>query len=215
MATEHGKYIVIEGSDGTGKSTQVAYLRERLAADGIDSVEFHEPEGTPIANQIREIIKDGTLERDPMTNLLLFTAARHEIWKTARHHLSNGTWVVAARNYFSTVAYQGYGQGVSHDLITETTRTFTDELYTKPDLAVILTLNDETERLRRIQERGELEKPDTFESMNSDFQTRVNLGYAHLAEELSLPTIYAEQSPEKIAEEIYTLIRQKGLFAAI
>ena len=67
--TERGKYIVIEGHDGTGKSTQVGLLREKLAQDhGIKSVEYHEPDGTPISSKLREVIKDGTLDRDPITN---------------------------------------------------------------------------------------------------------------------------------------------------
>lgn len=215
MTANHGKYIVIEGNDGTGKSTQVALLRERLMADGIDSIEFHEPEGTPITNQIREIIKNGTLERDPETNLLLFTAARHEIWRSAREHLGRGTWIVAARNYFSTIAYQGYGEGLDQRVISETTRQFTDNLYMNPDLAIILTLGDENERLRRIRQRGDLANPDTFESMDTEFQERVSAGYAKLAAELTLPTITANRPPEEISEEIYAAIRQRGFFTAL
>ena len=104
---ERGKYIVIEGHDGTGKSTQAERIRDRLQKEGIDSVEFHEPAGVPIADAIRTVIKDGSLERDGETNLLLFTAARHEIWKHAEKELALGKWVVSARNYYSSLAYQG------------------------------------------------------------------------------------------------------------
>lgn len=198
-----GKYIVIEGSDGTGKSTQVQLLRAELEKRGIKSIEFHEPEGAPIADAIRTVIKNGELPRDGQTNLLLFTAARHEIWKHAQTELENGTWVIAARNYFSTLAYQGYGEGLDLDLITETTRTFTDETYMKPDLAVILSLDDEAERERRIKSRGELENPDTFESKSSDFQTAVKNAYLKIAKERGLPVISANQTPEAITGQIY------------
>lgn len=198
-----GKYIVIEGSDGTGKSTQVQLLREKLKEDGIESIEFHEPEGSPIANELRRVIKNGQLPRDGETNLLLFTAARHEIWKNAKKELEHGTWVIAARNYFSTLAYQGYGEGLDLQLITETTRRFTDETYMKPDLAVILSLDDEAERERRIKSRGELEKPDTFESKNSDFQTAVKNAYLNIAKEYDLPVISANQMPSEITEQLY------------
>lgn len=197
-----GKYIVIEGSDGTGKSTQVKLLRDRLMARGISSIEFHEPQGTPIADEIRTIIKNGNLARDGKTNLLLFTAARHEIWRQAQEALENGTWVIAARNYFSTLAYQGYGEGLSLDLITSITEQFTDPTYMKPDFAVILTLEDEEERNKRIERRGTLENPDTFESRDQSFQQSLQAGYLAIAEQRALPTISASQPPEAICTTI-------------
>ncbi len=205
--TEPGKYIVIEGHDGTGKSTQVELLREKLAADGIASIAFHEPEGTPVADAIRTIIKNGTLERDPETNLLLFTASRHEIWKQARAALAQGKWVVTARNYFSTVAYQGYGEGLDLDIITSLTKQFTDDTYMHPDLAIILSLDDETTRTQRIGERGALTTPDTFESRDAVFQKTVKDGYLTIAHKHALPVISADQPPETIASQIYALAK--------
>lgn len=199
---EEGKYIVIEGNDGTGKSTQVENIRARLAEQGIDSIEFHEPAGVPVADAIRDIIKNGSLERDAETNLLLFTAARHEIWRRAERELVVGKWVVAARNYFSTLAYQGHGEGLSIDLITDTTKTFTNERYMEPDLALILTIDDEA-RSGRIANRGEIENPDTFESQNDSFQQRVNAGYRTIAQEHSLKLVDASDSIESVTNTIW------------
>jgi dTMP kinase len=206
--TERGKYIVIEGQDATGKSTQVELLRSHLAEDGIESIEFHEPGGTQMADEIRKIIKNGDLERDPVTNLLLFTAARHEIWQTARKALLHGTWVVAARNYYSTIAYQGYAQGVELDKITRITEQFIGVDYLYPDWAAILTLEDTTERERRLKERGPLETPDTFESQGDEFQQRINAGYISVAEQYNLPVISAQQTREALAEQIYLSVKQ-------
>jgi len=202
-----GKYIVIEGHDGTGKSTQVSLLREKLASRNIQSIEFHEPEGVPIANEIRTIIKNGALERDGKTNLLLFTAARHEIWRQAQQALAQGIWIVASRNYFSTLAYQGYGENLDRDLIMRMTKEFTDELYMHPDHAVILSLGDETERSKRIQGRGDLNNPDTFESRDAQFQIAVEKGYLAIAKQYELPIISATQSKDAIATQIYKLIQ--------
>jgi len=204
-----GKYVVIEGHDGTGKSTQVSLLRETLKAKGIESVEFHEPGGTPIADEIRAVIKNGSLSRDSTTNLLLFTAARHEIWKRAEEQLLAGVWIIAARNYFSTLAYQGYGEGLDIDLITSTTRQFTNQAYMQPDLAVILSLDDETERGKRIAKRGELKHPDTFESKGEEFQQKVKDGYITIAKDHGLPIISALQQPEMITEQIYSLLQDQ------
>ena len=203
-----GKYIVIEGHDGTGKSTQVGLLRDRLSEEGIGSIEFHEPQGAPIADAIRTVIKNGTLPRDGQTNLLLFTAARHEIWKGAQKALEQGIWVIAARNYYSTLAYQGYGEGLDLDLIISITEQFTDKTYITPDLAVILTLDNETERERRIGERGELQAPDTFEARNAAFQTAVKNGYQTIAQTHGLPLVAADQPVANIADAIYALVER-------
>jgi dTMP kinase len=201
-----GKYIVIEGSDGTGKSTQVALIRNRLAKQGVQSIEFHEPQGAPIADAIREVIKNGSLPRDGITNLLLFTAARHEIWKQAEQQLAAGVWIIAARNYFSTLAYQGYAEGLDLGLITDITRRFTSNVYMQPDLAVILALDDEAEREKRIQQRGDLTSPDTFESRDESFQNKVQKAYLAIASERHLPIISAAQPPEAICEQVYRLL---------
>jgi len=197
-----GKYIVIEGNDGTGKSTQVEKIRERLSEQAIESIEFHEPAGTPTADAIRTIIKNGDLERDGITNLLLFTAARHEIWREARKQLKLGVWVVAARNYYSTLAYQGFGEGLSVSLIEKTTRTFTDERYMSPDLAVILALEHEA-RAGRITIRGDLKNPDTFESRDITFQNQVNTGYHRIATDHNLDVIDADRSIDDVTQDIW------------
>jgi dTMP kinase len=200
---EIGKYVVIEGHDGTGKSTQVGLIRQKLLVCGIDSIEFHEPAGTPTADAIRNVIKNGSLERDAMTNLLLFSAARHEIWeKRALPALKMGKWVVAARNYYSTIAYQGYGEGLDLDLIEMITKHSTDEKYIIPDIAVILDV-DEKRRVKRIDERGELENPDTFESKSEIFQFKVRDGYVDLARSRNIPIVSADNAAEDVAEEIW------------
>lgn len=206
-----GKYIVIEGHDGTGKSTQVEILRNRLIEDlGIDSIEFHEPAGHPTADAIRTVIKDGRLERDAITNLLLFSASRHELWtKRGLPALRLGKWVLSARSYISSLAYQGYGEGLDLDIVNQVTKLATDNEYMKPDVELILDLNDDEERARRIANRGELEHPDTFESKDDTFQTRVRDGYLHIAHDRDIPIISANQTVEKVSEDIWEhVIRQ-------
>lgn len=205
--TVAGKYVVIEGHDGTGKSTQVGIIRKKLQDIGIDSIEFHEPEGSPIADAIRTVIKNGELPRDAMTNLLLFSAARHDIWtKQALPALSEGKWVIASRNYYSTLAYQGYGEGLDIQTISNTTKIATDDQYLTPDIAIILDLDDEQERRKRISARGDLSNPDTFESKGDDFQTRVKNGYLEIARTHSIPIVSAAQGIDKVAADIWLLV---------
>jgi len=199
-----GKYIVIEGHDGTGKSTQVEIARRKLLLCGMDSIEFHEPAGSPMADAIRTVLKNGELERDPVTNLLLFTAARRELWTSrAIPALKMGMWVVASRNYFSSIAYQGYGEGLDIDLISKTTREFTDDKYMNPDVALILNLDDKRERDRRISDRGELVTPDNFESKDDTYQQNVQDGYLEIAKELSIPVVSANQTIDNMAKDIW------------
>jgi dTMP kinase len=203
-----GKYVVIEGHDGTGKSTQVGLIRQRLLQHNIDSIEFHEPAGSPMADEIRNVIKNGSLQRDAMTNLLLFSAARHEIWqKQAVNNLNQGKWVIASRNYYSTLAYQGYGEGLSLDIITDITRQSTDDRYMNPDIAIILDMDDEKERSKRINIRGELENPDTFESKDNDFQAKVRNAYLKIAKSRNIPLISANQTIDKMTNEIWEHIK--------
>ena len=207
MAT--GKYIVIEGHDGTGKSTQVGIVRQKLSDLGIESIEFHEPAGSPIADEIRTILKNGVLKRDAMTEALLFSAARHDIWLTqALPALADGKWVIAARNYYSTLAYQGYGQNLDLNLIESITQQSTDDQYMTPDLAVILDLDDEKIRAKRIEARGQLENPDAFESKDNIFQSAVRSGYIKVAKSRKIPIISASQSIDQVADAIWIHIEK-------
>ncbi len=207
--SERGKYIVIEGHDGTGKSTQVELLHERLEKEGVEAVEIHEPAGIAIADELRVIIKNGKLERDGRTNLLLFTAARRELFRQLiMPTLGRGAWVLAARNWRSTAAYQGYGEGLDVAEIEATTKEFTGEEYLNPDFECILSLQNEKERTKRIAKRGELENPDTFESRGDDFQTKVENGYLEIAKKDGLPVVNASPSPEEIHEEIWKQIQE-------
>lgn len=209
-----GGYIVIEGNDGTGKSTQVDQLAGWLIDRGEDVQIVEEPgsddveKSTPVANELRRLIKNGSLERAPEINLALFSAARRELWQERiKPALGRGAIVLSARNYFSTLAYQGRGEGMSEAEILRMTRLFTDEYYMKPDAMLILTLNH-TGRAERIAMRGELENPDTFESRPADFQDRVNQAYIDIAKQYGVATIDASGSIEDVQHEIRQILQE-------
>lgn len=207
-----GKYIVIEGNDGTGKSTQVDMLANWFLERGEQVQVVEEPgsddddKSTPVANELRRLIKNGSLERSPEINLALFSSARRELWyEKIKPALGRGAVVLSARNYFSTLAYQGRGEGLDEAEIIRMTEQFTEERYMKPDIMLILTLDDGA-RAERIAMRGALENPDTFESRADDFQLRVNHAYIELAQEYDIPTIDAGGTVEEVHEDIVKFI---------
>ncbi len=203
-----GRYIVIEGNDGTGKSTQVAMLADYFRARGhvvcvVEEPGSDDPEkSTPVANELRRIVKNGNLVRSSEINLALFSAARRELWREKiQPALQRGEIVLSARNYISTLAYQGYGDGLDTEEIIRMTKLFTDERYLQPDAMVVLTLSD-TQRQQRIAERGRITHPDTFESREQSFQDRVNAGYEAVARTYNIPLLSATGTPKEVHARI-------------
>lgn len=202
-----GKYIVIEGADGTGKTTQASLLQQHLENEGIKVIHIREPGGSPVAEAIRSVILDGTLPRTPMTNILLFTANRHELWHAKiQPALDQGTWVICTRNYWSTLVYQGYGEGADIPIIQAITATFTDNQYMNPDIGIILALNDIATSQKRVQERGATKNPDTFESKDDAFQHRIQEGYLEIAQRYNIPVILANRPIDDVQQEIRSII---------
>lgn len=202
-----GKYIVIEGQDGTGKTTQANLLQTYLHKQGVKTIHIKEPGGSPVAEAIRDVILNGRLSRQPMTNILLFTANRHELWHDIiKPSLDEGTWVICTRNYWSTLAYQGYGEGQNMDEIITITEQFTHPDYMQPNHGIVLSLPDDNARRERLKQRGTNPSADTFEAKPDDFQSRVNNGYLKIAKQFSLPLVNASRPIEVVQAEILDLM---------
>lgn len=212
-----GVYIVIEGNDGTGKSTQVDMLAAWLRERGREVVVIEEPgsddaaKTTPVANEYRRVLKDGRFKLDPEVNLLLFSAARRELWfHKIEPALQRGVVVLSSRSYVSTLVYQGYGEGVTEDAIINMTKRFTSERYMSPDFVVVLFANDQT-RQQRIAERGMTEAVDSFESRDDVFQQKINDGYQTVAKTHNIPLILAERSPTDVHQHILQEISKNNI----
>ena len=211
-----GKYIVIEGNDGTGKSTQVAKLAEYFRERGqmvcvVEEPGSDDPEkSTPIANELRNVIKNGDLARSAAVNVALFSAARRELWREKiQPALQRGEIVLSARNYISTLVYQGQAEGYDEAEILRLTKLFTDEKYLHPDVMIILSLSHD-KRAKRIAMRGKLENPDTFESRGQDFQEKITKGYLKIAKDYEIPVVLADGSVEEVHDMLIDEIKANG-----
>lgn len=202
-----GKYIVIEGPNGTGKTTQADLLIDYLKTKGITAHHIKEPGGSPVGEAIRSVLLNDKLGRTPMTNALLFTANRHELWHAVMQPaLERGEWIIGVRNYWSSLAFQGYGEGMDVEIIRAITDTFTHPQYMHPDVGIILNFQDEAERTRRIKKRAS-EEPDRFELEANDFQNRVNKGYRIVAKEFDAVEIDAGRSITEVQSDIQAKIK--------
>ena len=197
-------YIVIEGQDGTGKSTQAELLKKHYEAQGKQVVLLEEPDGDlPQAHDLHDMILTRGYHLEPLTNVLLFTAARVELWhKIAEPALRAGGVVISTRNYWSTLAYQGYGEGVSRSKIIRLTKSMLPDKYIHPDYGFILTVSDAV-RLARQAHRGKA--TETFEAKPSAFQQKVNAAYPKIAKEFNLTLIDASGT----IDEIFATIKQQ------
>lgn len=215
---ERGKYIVLEGGDGTGKSTQAILLDSFVRSLGHDTLQtvndetgklepIQEPGGTPQADILRRRIKDKTISRSPWDNVEWFTEARQYIWRDAiQPALESGKHVITARSWLSTMAYQGYGEGISLEDIEQYTRDHVGNTYLQPDFVAILAITNEWDRKKRLDARSvdaQVDsQADTFESKPAEFQASMQDGYLRLAEERGIPVIDASGSRIKVFANI-------------
>jgi len=206
-----GKYIVIEGHDGVGKSTQVDLLAKHFREGGQEVVQVNEPGGLLSGDLMRILVKNKEFGLDGISNLLIFTANRRELWeKIIAPALKAGKIVICDRNWWSTVVYQHFGQGVKRELIEEIVTNCLPERYVKPDYGCIMAL-DEKERLKRLKHRLGTANKDAFESQADEFQTRVAAGYEEIAELYKIPVIDASPVPEVIHKNLLLGLGAKDL----
>ncbi len=171
-----GIFVVFEGPEGGGKSTQIRRLAERLRAQGVDPLVTFEPGGTAVSRRLRDVVLDPEARMSASTEFLLYSAARAQhVEELIAPALREGRTVLCDRFVASSLAYQGYGRGVDRGFIREVSRAVTGGL--EPDLTLLYDIVPE-EGLRRAGRRG---RPDRLEQAGLDFHARVRNGYLTLA----------------------------------
>ena len=210
------KFITFEGGEGVGKSTQAQLLAARLAQRGIDALLTREPGGSPFAEQVRSfILAPGTLKHGPLSEALLFNAARADhleatIWPA----LDAGRWVICDRFSDSTLIYQGVAGGVARDGLEALEHLVVGER--GPDLTVVLDL-DPRDGLGRVGRRGRTAPgavdTDRFEARDLDFHLRLRAGYLALAaaEPARCVVVDAAASTEATAEAVWHAVATRLL----
>ncbi len=205
-----GRFITFEGPEGSGKSTQLRMLGERLRSAGVDVLETQEPGGTPIGMQIRHILLDAN-NRDlcPTAELLLMFASRAQnVDQAILPALSAGRTVLSDRFTDSTLVYQGVGRGLGAEVVYELDRIACRGLV--PDLTLIIDIDPETGLARAHRRSVRSESSETrIEDQDIGFHRRVREAYRQLAaDELRrVRMIDGNQPREAVAEEVWKAVQ--------
>ena len=166
-----GKFITLEGIDGAGKSTHLAWLVERLRSRGLGVVQTREPGGTPLGEKLRALLLADPMHEDTET-LLMFAARREHLARVIVPALEAGDWVVSDRFTDATFAYQGGGRGLDWNRIAALEHWVQGPV--QPDLTLLFDLPEEVAAVR-LQGTGAA--PDRFEQEKADFFARVRQAY--------------------------------------
>ena len=196
-----GRFLVLEGIDGCGKTTQLQALARWLPESGLlppgaELIVTREPGGTALGLALRELLLHPPLEAAPLSTaeLLLYAADRAQhVEQIIRPALAAGHWVLSDRFSGSTAAYQGYGRGLSLPLIHQLEQVATGGL--QPDLTLWLDLPLAESRRRRSARMS-----DRIEASGTAFLEAVASGFCQLAHERGWRQVAADQPPEAVAE---------------
>jgi dTMP kinase len=198
-------FVVVEGIEGSGKSTLVAGLAEWLRSEGHDPLVTYEPGGTPAGSAIREIFLNRWIAIAPLTESFLVNAARvQHVVDEIRPALEAGRAVICDRFTDSTLAYQGYGRGLDLSSLRAICEIATGGL--EPDLVLIVDLPVETARARM---RARANDADRIEAEPDAFHERVRQGFLKLADSPRHRVLDGAQPPPQVLAAAREIVREK------
>ncbi len=199
-----GFFLVLEGIEGSGKTTLARGLAGKLESAGYRVLLTREPGGTPLGEKIRDILLHSGGNISPWAEFFLFLAARREhTFNLIRPALSEGRVVISDRYYLSSFAYQGYGRGLPLRILPRLNRIATGGLV--PGLTIIADLPVETALARLGAER------DRFEKEAIDFHERVRHGYLRMARRAGkrIRVIDTTRPREEVLEEAWAMVAER------
>ena len=195
----HGRFIVLEGGEGCGKSTQIAYLAARLRARGDEVVETFEPGATARGARLRSMLLDDDSSIDPRAELLLMAADRAQhVSEVVRPALARGAVVVSDRFVPSSLAYQGVGRGLGVNEVLAVSAFAQDGVV--PDLVIVLDVSSDVAAQRRPEAR------DRMERSGVEFHETVRAAYRDLAERFGWVVVDGSVAAEAVAALVWAVV---------
>ncbi|TNC97594.1 MAG: dTMP kinase [Gallionellaceae bacterium] len=197
----NAKFITFEGVDGAGKSTGLDWFAEALRKRGIDLLVTREPGGTPLGEQLREILLNQPMHVETEA-MLMFAARREHVEKVIRPALQRGTWVISDRFSDASFAYQGGGRGVPLAKLEQLEQWVHGDL--QPDLTLLFDIPIEVAR-QRLSNNASL---DRFEQEKGEFFERVRQAYLARAAKSPhrIAVIRAEKSLQEVQQELSKIV---------
>ena len=205
-----GLFITFEGNEGSGKSTQIKRLAERLTKAGYDVLKLREPGSTPIGEEIRHTLKHSHQNQamTPEAELLLMNASRAQLVREViRPALAAGKIILCDRFYDSTTAYQGHGREMDLQQVKAVIDFAVGD--TKPDLTLLMLVSHELSEERRLGRQARMPfLRDRFEEADRRFFDRVEVGYRSIAREepARVRVIRAEEGFDDVAEALWAAL---------
>lgn len=174
-----GRFITIEGTEGVGKTTNIEYIKQWLDANNISFINTREPGGTPLAEEIRELLLANRDEKvcSKAELLMMFAGRAQHIDQVIEPQLAAGNWVLCDRFTDATYAYQGAGREMGSELIASLETMVQGNM--RPDLTLVLDVPVEL----GLERAGKRSEPDRFELEKTDFFNRVRHAYLSMAEQ--------------------------------
>ena len=209
-----GKFITLEGIEGSGKSVQLHLLEEELKKRKVRFLITQQPGGTPFGKEVRQILlqREGA-QREPTAELLLYLADRYQHLKEViEPSLAQGLHVLCDRYHDATLAYQGHARGLGFPMVDQLAKILALRI---PDLTLVLDLEVEV-GLKRARARNQKENSETwgrFEAEDLDFHRRVREGYQLLVQrepDRVLP-VDASGTPEEVFKKLLGLLEERGI----
>ncbi len=206
MSEPRGKYIVIEGPEGAGKTTQIMLLAAGLQSAGLPVRVLREPDSQSdlTARSIRQLTQDPRYPMNSRTEVLLYNAARSQSLDIIRASIAQGIMCLVDRNYLTTLAIQYYGRGdvPDYETINQIINFAVNGM--EPDLTIVLDAPVQTLR-ERTQTRRTKER---FDNLDEAFLERVRAGYLWEAKQRNLPVVFATDPPEEVFKQVWQLVTE-------